>query len=335
MSIEKIDQFLAGQSFQRFSLDALIHDGVVRNLEILSGASRHIPNDLEAKASHIAWRDLPTLMAAVLSLLDDPGVPLTRRRWMRITAVPSFSDEFSKQSAVYAQFRPTYPEALYQFLSGIAPGHDAAWDAGTGNGQCAVALARYFARVHATDASAEQIRHATPLPNIRYAAKPAEKSGLANQSIDLITAAQAAHWFDFARFVPEVHRILKPRGVIAVWGYSFHTSPDGALNAIMREFGEVTLRDYWPPQNRLLWNGYADLPFSFESIPHPHFGLTVEWNFEELCGYYTSWSATQKFIAANHYHPLRDILERLRAAWGPGERKQLNFDIAMKAGRVP
>jgi SAM-dependent methyltransferase len=250
--------------------------------------------------------------------------------------VASFPDEFSKQSSAYAQFRPTYPAALYQFLSGIVPSHETAWDAGTGNGQCAVALAEYFKVVCATDPSAEQIRHATPRPNIRYGVKPAEESGLADRSIDLITAAQAAHWFDFGRFIPEVRRILKPRGIVAFWGYCFHTSPDTTLNAVMREFGERILRDYSPPQNRLLWNGYADLPFPFESIPHPDFGLTVEWDFAELCGYYASWSATQKFIAANHHHPLRDISDSLESAWGPPQRKhRLSFDIAMRVGRVP
>jgi len=249
--------------------------------------------------------------------------------------VPSFPDEFSKQSATYAQFRPTYPLALYEFLSGIAPGHDAAWDAGTGNGQCAAALADYFAWVHATDPSAEQIRHATPRPNIHYAVKAAEESDLSDHSVDLITAAQAAHWFDFPRFIPQVRRILKPGGVIALWGYSFHTSRDAALNAVMHEFGENILGPYWPPQNRFLWNGYADLPFPFEAIPHPDFTLTVAWSLEELCGYYSSWSATQKFIAANHHHPLRDIYERMAAAWGAPERKHpLNFDIHMRVGRV-
>ena len=249
--------------------------------------------------------------------------------------MPSFADEFSKQSAAYAQFRPTYPDELFQFLSDIAPAHDAAWDVGTGNGQSAIALAKIFGRVHATDASAEQIRHATPAPNIAYAATPAEDSGLPDHSIDLIAAALSAHWFDMARFVPEVRRILKPRGVIAVWGYSFHRSTDAALNEVMREFGEDILRDHWPPQNRILWNGYRDLPFPFETIPHPEFGFSLEWNLEELCGYYTSWSATQKFIAARHYHPLRDIMARLQAAWGPPERRRpLRFDIAMRAGRV-
>jgi hypothetical protein len=126
-----------------------------------------------------------------------------------------------------------------------------------------------------------------------------------------------------------------PRGIIAVWGYSFHTSPDETLNAVMREFGEVILRDFWPPQNRILWNGYVDLPFPFEAIPHPEFGFHVDWNLQELCDYYSSWSATQKFIAANHYHPLRDVFEHLQEAWGPAELKRpLHFDIAMRAGRV-
>ena len=246
-----------------------------------------------------------------------------------------FPDEFSKQSAVYAQFRPTYPEPLYRFLSGIAPGHEAAWDAGTGNGQSATALANYFTLVHATDPSAEQIRHATPRPNIRYAVSPAEDSSLPDASVDLVTAAQAAHWFDFSRFIPEVCRILKPHGVIALWGYAFHASRDEALDAIMDEFGEIILGDYWPPQNRHLWNGYADLPFPFISIPHPKFTIEVGWNLEELTGYYSSWSATQKFIDANCYHPLRDVYDRLAAAWGhPARKRTLSFDILMKVGRV-
>ena len=51
-----------------------------------------------------------------------------------------FQDLFSRHSSSYSQFRPTYPKALYDFLAGLTPAHELAWDAGTGNGQCAVAL---------------------------------------------------------------------------------------------------------------------------------------------------------------------------------------------------
>ena len=211
-------------------------------------------------------------------------------------------------------------ETLYRFLSAVVPGHDAAWDAGTGNGQCATALAKYFALVHATDPSAEQIERAIRRPNIIYFVRPAEESGLPDHSVDLVTAAQAAHWFDFSRFVLEGSQGSSNRRRHRDLGLFVPYSPDAPLNAIMREFGEGILRDYWPPQNRLLWNGYADLSFPFEAIAHPPFEMTVEWDLEQLCGYYTSWSATQKFIQANHYHPLRDVRERFGISLGSARR---------------
>lgn len=100
-SIGKIELFLADQSFDIFKSNALIHDAVVRNLEIVSEASRHIPTELKTRTAQIPWReiadfgnvlrhgyegmndpilwstikrDLPVLMAAVRSLLADPDV---------------------------------------------------------------------------------------------------------------------------------------------------------------------------------------------------------------------------------------------------------------------
>ncbi|HSZ75408.1 MAG TPA: HepT-like ribonuclease domain-containing protein [Rhizomicrobium sp.] len=57
-SVEKIDTFLAGQPFEVFRTNALIHDAVVRNLEIVSEASRHIPQETKAKAPEIPWREI-------------------------------------------------------------------------------------------------------------------------------------------------------------------------------------------------------------------------------------------------------------------------------------
>ena len=53
-------------------------------------------------------------------------------------------DNFSKQSSLYAQFRPAYPKELFQFLLPLVPAKNAAWDCGTGNGQVAVKLSRLF-----------------------------------------------------------------------------------------------------------------------------------------------------------------------------------------------
>ena len=69
-------------------------------------------------------------------------------------------DHFSGHAACYQQFRPKYPDALFAYLASLCPGHGLAWDCATGNGQAAVALARYFSDVIATDLSAEQIEQA-------------------------------------------------------------------------------------------------------------------------------------------------------------------------------
>ena len=129
----------------------------------------------------------------------------------------TFRDHFSTQSAAYAQFRPHYPEALIQYLADLAPARERAWDCATGNGQVAVELARFFTEVVATDASARQLEHATPHERVRYRVLPAEQTDFAPASFDLVTVAQALHWFDLDRFYAEVRRTLRPEGVITVW----------------------------------------------------------------------------------------------------------------------
>ncbi len=132
----------------------------------------------------------------------------------------SFKDHFSGHAAVYASFRPGYPPALIDFVTSLAPGRSLAWDCATGNGQAAVCLAEHFERVIATDASAAQLAQATPHPNVEYRQAPAEQSGLADGSVDLLTVATALHWFDFDRFYAEAERVLAPGGALAAWAYN-------------------------------------------------------------------------------------------------------------------
>lgn len=107
-----------------------------------------------------------------------------------------FKDHFSSHAGQYARSRPTYPAELFDFLVSLTNHHDLAWDCATGNGQAAVALAGRFARVIATDASAAQVANAAEHPNVTYLVATAEHSGLSHESVDLITVAQALHWFD-------------------------------------------------------------------------------------------------------------------------------------------
>src|SRR4051794_21677502 len=148
----------------------------------------------------------------------------------------SFKDHFSGHAAVYASFRPGYPAALFDFATSLAPGRSLAWDCATGNGQATAGLAERFARVIATDASAAQLAQATPHPRIEYRQAPAEQSGLADRSVDLVTVATALHWFDFDRFYAEAERVLIPGGALVAWAYNLpRVSPE--LDVLMDRLG--------------------------------------------------------------------------------------------------
>ncbi len=121
------------------------------------------------------------------------------------------ADHFSPVATQYAAFRPSYPAALFDWLASSTPRHDLAWDCGAGSGQASVPLAQRFKHMLATDLSAAQLATAPPLPNVVYRAARAEASGLADSTADLITVAQALHWFDLTQFYAEVRRVLKPR----------------------------------------------------------------------------------------------------------------------------
>lgn len=53
-----------------------------------------------------------------------------------------------------------------------------------------------------------------------FRVSPAEQLPFENETVDLITTAQAVHWFDLSKFYPEVKRVLKTNGVLAIYGYN-------------------------------------------------------------------------------------------------------------------
>jgi SAM-dependent methyltransferase len=245
----------------------------------------------------------------------------------------SFADHFSGVAAEYAAFRPRYPEALFDFVAREAPARDAAWDAGTGSGQAAVGLARHFTHVTATDASGDQIEHATPHPSVSYRVAPAEASGLADQSVDLVTVAQAVHWFDRERFWNEVRRVLRARGVIAIWTYRlFEIAPD--IDAITRRFYKGVVGPFWPPERLLTEQRYQTIEFPFAEFAAPNFVIEQQITLDDVAGYVRTWSATRAFVKHHGKDPVDDLVAELGPAWGAERRRLARWPIAMRIGRV-
>ncbi|HKP03326.1 MAG TPA: class I SAM-dependent methyltransferase [Chthoniobacterales bacterium] len=249
----------------------------------------------------------------------------------RPTSNFEFKDHFSKQAADYARFRPRYPKELFRWLGAIAAAREVAWDCATGNGQAAVELAEVFERVIATDASETQIANAERHLRVEYRVATAEASGLESQSVDLVTVAQALHWFDLERFETEAWRVLKPGGIVVAWAYKLATvSP--AIDAVVNHYYSKVVGPYWPAERGLV-EKFEDLPFGFEQIAPPWFEMRAEWSFVHLLGYLRTWSATQRFLATEKRDPLEDVEEELRRAWGD-EPRRVVWPLTVKAGKV-
>lgn len=241
-------------------------------------------------------------------------------------------DHFSGHAVDYARFRPGYPEALFDWIAAQTPNHDLAWDCGCGNGQATEPLARRFARVIGTDLSEQQVAQANPNPRIEYRVAPAERSGLSEASVDVVTVAQALHWFDFEAFYAEVRRVVKPGGLIVAWTYQLLRG-EPAINASLDDFYRNTLGPYWPAERQWVDLAYRGMPFPFESLEVPDFEIRLEWSLTDLAAYLGTWSATRRYIAGTGCDPIPPLAERLASVWGEG-RREIIWPIAMKAGRV-
>ncbi len=213
--------------------------------------------------------------------------------------------------------------------------HTCVWDCATGNGQAAVALADFFPYVIATDASEAQIGSATPNDRVEYRIASAEKSGLPDLSCDLITVAQALHWFDVEEFYQEAARVLKPAGVLAIWSYSL-LEIEPSIDALVNEFYHVTVGPYWPPERAFVENGYRDLSFPFAEIHPPAFSMTATWSLSDLLGYLRTWSASQRFQREQGHDPVALIEGKLRDIWvDTGETRTVHWPLTLRVGRKP
>ncbi|MGC3965022.1 MAG: class I SAM-dependent methyltransferase [Rhodocyclaceae bacterium] len=245
-------------------------------------------------------------------------------------------DHFSAVAKGYFAFRPRYPAEMFDFLAQTAPGHALAWDCGCGSGQATTDLASRFDRVLGTDLAAAQIQAAPQVENIAWRAADAPDSGLPDASVNLITAAQALHWFDLDAFYAEVRRVLAPGGVIAAWSYGIVQVADDVIDAPVQHFRTVTVGPFWPAERRHVENGYRDLPFPFEEIAAPAFAMEAEWDLPQLLGYIRSWSSVGRYIAEHGADPVSPLADELLALWGdPATRRTVRWPLTLRIGRVP
>lgn len=246
--------------------------------------------------------------------------------------MPAFHDYFGAAAASYANYRPQYPPALFAWLAAVAPERDRVWDCGTGSGQAAVGLAARFAHVVASDPSIAQLTHAPRASGITYVAMTAEQCALDDESVDLVTVAQALHWFDHPRFFAEVDRVLRPGGVVAVWSYGLLTI-DPALDPPLHHFYRDVLGPYWPAERALVDSGYAGIGLPYPELSRPAAAMEVAWSLSQLGGYLSTWSAVGRYRAAVGVDPVPDVVRTLAASWGAATTRLVRWPLVARAAR--
>jgi hypothetical protein len=246
----------------------------------------------------------------------------------------TFKDHFSTQADRYTRYRPGYPRELFKYLATLPASRSEAWDCGTGNGQAAVALAEFFDHVDATDPSPRQIEHAMQNARVTYHVAPAERCPLADDSVDLVTVAQALHWFDLEAFYSEVRRAGRRGSFLAVWTYGLATITPEIDKVVFRLYSDV-LGDYWPPERRIVEDRYQGISFPFAELAPPALAMDAAWDLADLLGYLGTWSSAQKYLEAHDADPLDLIREDLSHVWGAADlERTVHWPLHLRVGRI-
>jgi SAM-dependent methyltransferase len=247
-----------------------------------------------------------------------------------------YADHFSRLAPAYASCRPRYPEALFDYLAARVNRRELAWDCAAGSGQATLPLAGRFGQVIATDISEPMLSQMPAHPRVECRVAPADASGLAGASVDLVTVAQALHWLDLDAFYAEARRVLVPRGLLAVWTYGTQQIDQPALDRAVGRFYRQVVGPYWPPERCHVETGYRTLPFPYPELDTPRFVMEERWTLSQLLGYLRTWSATQRFREEVGHDPVDELERELAPRWGASSaRRRIRWPVALRLGRKP
>lgn len=247
--------------------------------------------------------------------------------------MPPFVDHFAATATQYARSRPTYPAELFDWLVERSPRRALAWDCGTGSGQAAQTLGGRFDLVVASDPSLAQLAQARRETSVHFVAMTAEAVALPSASVDLVTVAQALHWFDRTRFYAEVRRVLVPGGLLAAWRYGL-ASVDPRIDAIVRHFHGVTVGPFWPAERAIVDAGYRTIDFPDDELPVPPMSMEARWSLDQFVGYLASWSAVSRFRASVETDPVPAVTAELSAVWGDvGASRIVRWPFEVRAAK--
>ncbi|GMH36232.1 hypothetical protein BSKO_04100 [Bryopsis sp. KO-2023] len=209
---------------------------------------------------------------------------------------------FDSQAQEYAKYRPTYPNELYDAVYAFAdlPSYGVALDIATGSAQAALKLTEKFERVVAIDPNEKMLSMAQPHPKLELCLGSAESLGVPPESADLITVAQALHWFDLRQFYSEAKRVLRPHGALAAWSYGLARFEDNhAASQILRDFSWKHVGPYRADNAKdLIARTHSELPplpEEFGVVEKKTMEMKTRMPFSNFIRYVETWSSYNTF----------------------------------------
>ena len=248
---------------------------------------------------------------------------------------PKATNWFDRGGSNYAHYRPHYPPELAEYLIGLAPRREFALDVGCGSGQLTAMLAGAFEKTVGCDPSVSQLAGAARTPRAWYVCAAAECLPVRDRSVDLITVAQAAHWFRLPAFYAGVRRVARPGAVLALITYGTLHVSDPALDARFQRFYTDEIGPWWPPQRKLVDAGYRTLDFPFAEYEAPPLEISLHWPLAAFLGYLSTWSAVRHARQAGQGAVLERFVIGFSALWGKPERAcKIVWPLHLRVGRV-
>lgn len=233
---------------------------------------------------------------------------------------------FNLKSEQYANARPRYPVDFYKHLINLLDTHYRLWDCACGNGQVAIDLVDYFDELYATDSSENQIKNAFKHHKIKYQVTQSEYTSFPDDYFDMICVAQALHWFNLKDFFKEAERVLKPNGVLAIFGYGYIKVGDEVDNILEKEMYAV-IDEFWSDGNRMILSGFRGVTFPFTKVDIPTFSMNQNWSLSSLLAYLDTWSAVKRYNEHNNENITQTLKSHLQKIWDLDELKTVKMDL--------
>ena len=220
---------------------------------------------------------------------------------------------------LYAKFRPSYPQKVYNAISlfatkrGIDLKTGLALDLACGSGQGTFPLTNIVEKCIGVDISRAQINFAKEKnvtegnDAVEFMVADAHSLPFENDKFDLVTCSTAWHWFDPKAACPEVSRVLKKPGCLAVYSYAPFSLRHPECDRILQNFFD-TLSSVWHPRDKLVVDHYKDVELPYPVLERHDISVRVSMTVNNLVGFLESLGCYKTLCEKNPGIPFLDNL---------------------------